>query len=99
MLPSWFLWSESGGHPLLPVLQHCPCSGSTWTAVVTNNPSCIEPGNSLFPQPSASPSPFSSSSGWVFHSPVCSKQQWASFFREFHSHETSALQALESASI
>jgi hypothetical protein len=34
-----------------PVLQYCLWAGSTWTAVVTNNPSCIEPGNSLFPQP------------------------------------------------
>jgi hypothetical protein len=36
---------------LLPVLQYCPRAGSTWTAVITGNPSCVEPGNSLFPNP------------------------------------------------
>jgi hypothetical protein len=55
--------AKSGGHLLLPVLQYCPQTGSTWTAGMTNNPSCIEPGNSLFPQHSTSPSPFPGSSG------------------------------------
>jgi hypothetical protein len=62
-LPSWFQWLESEVHPLHPVLQYCPWEEPTWTAVVTSNPSCIEPGNSLFLQFSASPSPFPSSSG------------------------------------
>jgi hypothetical protein len=63
MLSSWFLWPKSGGHLLLPVLQYCLWAGSTWTAGMINNPSCVEPGNSLFPQPSASLSSFPGSSG------------------------------------
>jgi hypothetical protein len=63
MLPSWFMSPMSEGHPLFPVLQYCLSVGLTWTAVITNNPSCIEPGNSLFPQSSASPSSFLSSPG------------------------------------
>jgi hypothetical protein len=33
--------------PLASSAPILPLAGSTWTAVMTNNPSCIEPGNSL----------------------------------------------------
>jgi hypothetical protein len=51
MLPSWFLCPESEGHLLFPVLQYCLWAGLTWTAGMIDNPSCIEPGKSLFPNP------------------------------------------------
>jgi hypothetical protein len=52
-LPAWVPWPENGGHPLLSVLQYCPWAGSTWTAVMTNNPSwlSLETLFSLRPQP------------------------------------------------
>jgi hypothetical protein len=66
--------------PLASSAPVLPLAGSIWTAVMTNL-SCIEPGNFLFPQSSASPSSFPNTSGWVA-SFLCSKQQWASFFSQ-----------------
>jgi hypothetical protein len=37
--------------PLASSAPVLPLVGPTWTAVMTDNPSCIEPGNSLFPNP------------------------------------------------
>jgi hypothetical protein len=37
--------------PLTSSAPVLPLSGLTWAAVMTNNPSCVEPGNSLSPKP------------------------------------------------
>jgi hypothetical protein len=50
--------------------------------VVTNNPSCTEPGNSLFPSPQPL-LPLSQAVQDECPLPLCSKQQWTFFFREF----------------
>jgi hypothetical protein len=52
--------------------------GSTWTAVMTNNPSCVEPGNSLSPNPQLLL--LLSQVDQDECPPLCPRKKWASFF-------------------